>query len=276
MPRITKNSCIIDLPRIVASENEESLRSIFLEIFIKSVHLYKRGCRIYISLEPFTSNVFLRERIYRMAFSSGSLLVTCDKHEYNEYLNKFCEYIGFLSKEDLWLRTREFIPCVDTNINIFKEFFEKINVSSRCECPSIIKIYLVEDFLKEINEIINSSKPALIFIKSRDPGTEEIIDVFLKETIYEAYPLSILLRDLRIRCIVNNDVLKDFDKKMLYAEPLLRSKESNIDLIYRVGSETIVSLCTPLNTDEISTMILIFYILFKKQEQVQGCLEVSG
>ncbi|MGC9148555.1 MAG: hypothetical protein ACP5GI_03850 [Sulfolobales archaeon] len=272
MPKISKYSCVIDLPRIVSFSYGEDLKDLIRDLFKELSYLYQIKCRIYMSLEPFTSNVSYLDKIYRIAFSMGSIIVNCEEYDKKIYSSKLCRKIGYFTQEDLWLRTREYIPCVNTYIDVFKEFFREFNIRNRCKCPSIIKFYSVEDFLKEEDELRGSENPILIFLKSENPSAERVIDIVPRETIYRAHPVSMLLKGLRTRCIIYSDVVEKVREKLfLYVEPILRSEELNVDLIHSIGTETIVSLCIPADVRDVLAELLLLYILFKKQDIVQTC-----
>jgi HEPN domain-containing protein len=228
------------------------------------------------SLEPFTSNVSYRDKIYRIAFSIGSILIECREYDEKSFLSKLCAEIGYFTKEDLWLRTREYIPCSDTNMEMLRELFSELGISNKCRCPSIIKIYSIEEFLKEEDILRSSEYPILAFLRSESSLTIRIVDINFKETIYRTHPVSFLLRGLRTKCVIYEDVIEKIrERSFLYIEPLLRSEDLNVDLVYSMGTETIISLCNPIDIRDILTIMLFLFTLFKKQDIAQMCSNTS-
>ncbi len=275
MPKISKNSCIIDLPKIVSSYYGDDLKDLVKDLFKEFSYLYQNGCRIYMSMEPFTSNVSYRDKIYRIAFGTGSIVIDCREYDKKSSLSKLCAEIGYFAKEDLWLRTREYIPCSETNMEMLREFFNELRISDKCRCPSIIKIYSIEGFVEEEDKLRSSEYPILVFLRSENSSTIKVVDTSFRETIHRTHPVSLLLRGLRARCIIYEDVVEKIrERSFLYIEPLLRSEDLNVDLVYSMGTEIIISLCNPIDIRDILTILL--FTLFKKQDIAQMCSNTTG
>lgn len=277
MPRVDKYSIIIDLPRIISDQKNQLF--IALNDLIKNlVEMYSRDCRIFVTLEPFTSLVKTSSRsieVYRIAFGPGSIVAQCDNRDLVSPDNfcDLCREFIYLSQEDLWIRTKTFVPCVETNDDLFKEILSNLGldtsqINRKCKCSSIIKTSNVNrEMLRELSSQPELSKPVVMYHKPPESSRENIKTICLKSSFISNNLLALLIRRIETTCYLTSvpgDALID-------SSPILVNCDNNKPVIYEISYDTILSTCYPSEREDPLTLLTILYTLFKKQEFAEFC-----
>jgi|GEM_PF-1838344 hypothetical protein len=259
MPKIFKSSCIIDTPRLISSSEELEDQSYKLDLFIRSLaDLYKRGSRIFLVKEPFTSNIKIDMQVFRLGFTISSIIV---ESEDPKNIEDFCKkFSGYISTEDLWLRTRSLDLCVKTNDSFISELLlEEIGSYEYeyCNKYSLITRSLEKDLIR--TDITNDINEMFIFVSKERFSEKEAVEISLIRNYSSLHIFSHMIDGLKTRCVLIDNIVSSNDQEIIAYSSINRRP-----VIYYEDPKIIISLCTPVSHKDPLYKLSLLYLLFKE------------
>ncbi|MEZ0290632.1 MAG: hypothetical protein ABWJ42_06035, partial [Sulfolobales archaeon] len=260
MPRILRNSLAIDLHRIIATETREDLEKLLYDLLRELISLSKSKCRVYLSREPFTSNVLYGDEIYRVALGISSVIIECDRRELYSNMPATIRDRSYILAEDVWLRIRYFNPCVYNENQYIEPLLRELDISDKCRVRGSMRVVSRTPNIRAVAE-----KPSILFI---DENMLEHREMILSRNQILLEPLSFLIDGVYTECVYATSTPKSYSLKQSYSLVAF-DRLSKDPVIIEIMPDVFISFCTPKRHRDLFYLTLLLYLLTVEERSIE-------